>query len=63
VDGASENEWAKIFHYHNGWLVLWNAPVSGKDLGRWVKTSEELQQMLRGHWNIGKVVQWDTDLR
>lgn len=63
VDASAENEWAKIFRYKDGFLVLWNAPLSGKDLGRWVNTSDQLRTMLRGHWNLGKVVQWDTDLK
>lgn len=60
IDGTGENEWAKVFRYHDGFLVLWNAPISGKDLGRWVNTPEQLKTMLRGHWNLGQVVQWDT---
>jgi hypothetical protein len=63
VDGTQENELLKIFRYKDGFLVLWNAPLSGKDLGRWVNTPEQLKTMLRGHWNVGKVVQWDTILK
>ena len=63
VDGSSENEWAKVFRYKDGFLVLWNSPISGKDLGRWVNTPEQLKTMLQGHWNVGKVVQWDTVMK
>ena len=59
VDGSNQNEWAKVFRYKDGFLVLWNAPMNGKDLGRWCDTVDEFKTMLRGHWNIGSVVQWD----
>jgi hypothetical protein len=63
VDGTNQHELATVFRYKDGWLVLWSAPMSGKDLGRWVKTAEDLKTMMRGHWNVGKIVQWDTDLK
>jgi hypothetical protein len=72
VDGENQNEWAKIFRYKDGWLVIWNAPIAGKDLGRWIsvkgnngedQAKEVLKTMLRGHWNMGTVVQWDTEMK
>lgn len=63
VDGQQRNDFLLVFRYKDGFLVLWNAPLSGKDLGRWVNTPEQLKTMLRGHWNLGKVVQWDTELK
>lgn len=59
VDGTNQNDVAKVFRYTDGFLVLWSAPLSGKDLGRWVNTPDQLKTMLRGHWNLGQVVQWD----
>lgn len=63
VDGVLRNELLSVFRYKDGFLVLWNAPLSGRDLGRWVNTPEQLRTLLQGHWNTGKVVQWDTEMK
>jgi hypothetical protein len=63
VDGSNRNEWAAVHRYADGFLVLWNAPISGKDLGRWVKESDKLKTMLRGHWDLGIVVRWNTEMK
>jgi len=63
VDGKTENETITVFRYRDGWLILWKNPLSGKDLGRWVKTAEELKSMLRGHWNLGTIVTATANLK
>jgi hypothetical protein len=63
VDRSNANEWATIHRYKDGFLILWNQPLSGMDLGRWVNTPKQLKTMLQGHWDLGIVVRWNTEMK
>lgn len=47
-----------VHRYADGWWCLWHHCFTDKDLGRRLKTVEDLRGFMAGRWNTGGVIQF-----